>query len=76
MPNLTAGDKLSGCNFGLAEETALEEASTGGTELRYDAAADQFVYNYKAPATTGCYVLGIRKADGHNTKQVNFNLTR
>jgi hypothetical protein len=34
------------------------------------------VYNYKAPSTTGCYILGVRNADGANTKQVNFTFTR
>jgi len=76
VPAMVAGQKQSECNFALAEDTLLEEATSGGTELRYDATADQFIYNYKAPSTVGCYVLGIRNADGANTKQVNFNFTR
>jgi hypothetical protein len=74
---MSAGQKQVSCSsFSLMPEDLLEESSTGATSLRYDAGADQFIYNYKAPSTTGCYVLGIRMADGHNTKQVNFTFTR
>jgi hypothetical protein len=75
VPAMLAGQRQTDCDLGL-ETAPLEDAATGGTELRYDAGADQFIYNYKAPQTLGCYVLGIRNADGANTKQVNFNFTR
>jgi hypothetical protein len=54
----------------------LEEYTAGNTALRYDATSDQFIYNYKAPSTTGCYTFAIKYADGVHVKQANFNFTK
>ena len=62
--------------FGSLSEDLLEEETTADPSLKYDAGSDQFHYNYRAPSTTGCYILGIRNADGAGTRQVNFNFTR
>ena len=75
---MTGGQKLVTCNnFSLEPEDALEESTTGNTSLRYDATSDQFIYNYKAPASGGpCFVFAIRNADGVTTQQVDFKFTK
>jgi hypothetical protein len=55
---------------------SLEDYTTGNTVLRYDATSDQFIYNYKAPSSTGCQTFVISKADGLTAKQANFNFTK
>jgi hypothetical protein len=52
------------------------EVAAGSTTIRYDEASDQFIFNYKAPATKGCYDLNLKKADGVNTKTVKFTFTK
>jgi hypothetical protein len=43
----------------------IETTATGGTSLRYDAAAGQFVYNWKTPATAGkCYRVTMSAPGG------------
>jgi len=74
---MSAGQKeMTWGSFALLPTDELTESTTGDTSLRYDAGADQFIYNYKAPSTAGCYVLAVRKADGASTRQVNFTFTR
>jgi hypothetical protein len=73
---MSAGQSSVQCGSLIGPSDALEEATTGSTVLRYDSVDDQFIYNYKAPSTVGCYVFGIRKHDGATTKQVQFNFTR
>jgi hypothetical protein len=73
---MSAGQSSVSCGSLIGPSDALEEATTGSTALRYDSVDDQFIYNYKAPSTAGCYVFGIRKHDGATTKQVQFNFTR
>lgn len=75
--SMTGGQKaVSGSEFNLLDTDVLETATTGETSLRYDATSDQFIYNYKAPATQGNYIFAIRNADGLTTKQVNFKFTK
>ncbi len=39
--------------------------STGGTALRYDAGANQFIQNWKTPTTIGqCYRIAVTFVDG------------
>ena len=43
----------------------IETMATGGTTLRYDATAGQFVYNWQTPKTPGaCLSLVVRTQDG------------
>jgi hypothetical protein len=43
----------------------IELIATGGTALRYDTTAGQFVYNWKTPAKANtCYVVKMTTDDG------------
>jgi hypothetical protein len=43
----------------------IETTATGGTSLRYDAAAGQFIYNWKTPRLAGsCYRVAMNAIDG------------
>jgi hypothetical protein len=44
---------------------AIEIIATGGTSLRYDTAAGQYVYNWQTPRTKGiCYQVAVSTIDG------------
>lgn len=49
-------------------------SSPGGTLLRYDDVAGQFVYNWKAPSTLGCYNVVVTLDDG-STLLAKFRVT-
>lgn len=56
---------------GMATEKAI---ATGGTTLRFDTAAMQFIYNWKTPNKPGtCLRLDVKFIDGM-TKSANFKL--
>jgi hypothetical protein len=69
---MSATDKKVACSsFLTPAEDPLEESVTSTVALRYDTVHDYFVYTYKAPQY-GCYLLGIRRADGLTAKQWRF----
>ncbi|HLO32762.1 MAG TPA: PxKF domain-containing protein [Anaerolineales bacterium] len=47
-----------------APNDSIETVATGGTSLRYDTVAGQFVYNWKTPTTPGCYSVTMTTQDG------------
>jgi hypothetical protein len=50
---------------GTAVEDAIEVVSTGGTSLRYDSTAGQFIQNWKTPTGAGtCYSATMTAQDG------------
>ena len=58
---LTATQSL--CSGGQTDD--IEILATGGTALRYDTTAGQFIYNWQTPRKAGfCYVVTITLTDG------------
>jgi hypothetical protein len=53
------------CGTTTGVEDAIEVLSTGGTSLRYDGTAGQFIQNWKTPTGAGtCYSVTMNTADG------------
>ena len=57
--------RLVSCTDGTGITDAIEVTTTGGTTLRYDTTAGQFVQNWQTPKTTGsCYQVTTLLQDG------------
>ena len=53
------------CDFGAFTDDIVETVAIGGTGLRYDATAGQFVFNWKTPKKAGaCYAVTATITDG------------
>jgi hypothetical protein len=53
------------CPGGTGEEFPIEFTTTGGTSLRYDSVAGQFIQNWQTPKLPGkCYVVTMTTDDG------------
>ncbi|HEV8386395.1 MAG TPA: HYR domain-containing protein [Nitrososphaera sp.] len=68
----TLKQKLTSCDPS-APTDEVETTATGGTMLRYDATAGQFIYNWKTPLQKGCYTVTMTFLDD-STIQALFKL--
>ncbi|WP_129126666.1 PxKF domain-containing protein [Geomonas oryzae] len=62
------------CDSVAGTEDPVDATTTGGTALRYDTTAGQFVFNWQTPKTPGsCYAVTVTTLDGSKIV-ANFKL--
>jgi hypothetical protein len=77
VSSMTVTQRAVTCDSGTPTDALETEAgAAGSTSVRYDAASDQFIFNYKAPSSGSCYSLNVNKADGINTQSILFKFTK
>jgi hypothetical protein len=60
--------------MGSGGEDPIEMVTTGGTSLRYDSSAGQFIQNWQTPKAPGtCYIVTMFTDDG-SSLSANFKL--
>jgi hypothetical protein len=66
------------CLTGDASSTdPVEMTTTGGTSLRYDSTAGQFIQNWKTPTAVGsCYAVTLKTVDGTTVGPAYFKITK
>ena len=72
--NIVSGLKpsVTNCQTGVPVDD-IEELATGGTSLRYDATAGQFIFNWQTPKKPGtCYSVTVQMVDGTTVPVAKF----
>jgi hypothetical protein len=65
------------CTTAESTSDAIEVTTTGGTSLRYDTTAGQFIQNWKTPTSVGaCYAVTVKTVDGTTVGPAYFKITK
>jgi hypothetical protein len=62
------------CDTFGGDATEVDATTSGDSGLRYDAGTDAYVYTWKMPATSGCYVLSLA-LDSGQAFEADFRLS-